>query len=169
MRALPKTDYFVDPNSGKCNASAPFYYNEVEGDFVFKAKVSHDFVSIYDACALFAFENEKLWTKACFEYTDIMTHAVVCVMTNQYSDDANCINTKENKIWLQLSRKNNIFAVHYSLDGESYYMARITRLPMKSRIKVGVVAQSPLGTGGSRVFDFITLEQRTIENIRFGK
>ena len=114
--APAETDYFVNPVDGQVKADAPFFYKEVEGDFILRSKVSLDFESIYDACVLLALENDKLWAKACFEYTDFGTNAVVTVMTNNKSDDANGVNVEGNEIWLQMSRKDDVFAIHYSLD-----------------------------------------------------
>ncbi|WP_028043506.1 DUF1349 domain-containing protein [Candidatus Stoquefichus massiliensis] len=166
--APEKTDYFVDPVSDQVHTNAPFLYQEVTGDFVLRAKVSHDFLSTYDACVLMALENEKLWAKACFEYSDFDTHSIVSVMTNQKSDDANNINIEGNEVCLQLARKENIFAIHYSIDGKHYFMSRLTYLPMSSTIKVGFEAQSPIGKGGMRYFKEISLEMKTLEDIRNG-
>ncbi|MEG0593546.1 MAG: DUF1349 domain-containing protein [Coprobacillus sp.] len=162
------SDYFVDPVSEQVTATAPFLYQEVTGDFVLKAKVRHDFISTYDACVLLALESETLWAKACFEFSDLGTHSIVTVMTNQRSDDANNAVIDGDEVWLQLSRKGNVFAVHYSLDGITYKMARLTFLPMKETIKVGFEAQSPTGDGGMRCFENISLEQKTLEDIRNG-
>ncbi len=167
--APAETDYFVNPADGEVVANAPFFYKEVEGDFILKAKVSLDFVSIYDACALLALDNDKLWAKACFEYTDFDTIAVVTVMTNERSDDANGVNVEEDSIWLQISRKDNVFAVHYSLDGNEFIMARLAYLPMSEKIKVGFLAQSPTGKGGIRKFEDVSLELKSPLDIRSGK
>ena len=169
VTATPHSNSFVDPASGWKVVNAPFYYQEVEGDFVFRAKVSLEFLTAYDAGVLFAYDNDNLWAKACFEFTDLGTHAVVSVMTNQYSDDANGVNVDGSQVWLQLSRKENVFAVHYSLDGESFSMSRMAGLPMQKQIKVGVVAQSPMGQGGDRTFEYLSLEHKTLANIRAGK
>jgi regulation of enolase protein 1 (concanavalin A-like superfamily) len=166
--APAETDYFVNPADGKVRADAPFFYKEVEGDFVLRAKVSHDFVSTYDACVLLALDNDKLWAKACFEYTDIGTNSVVTVMTNERSDDANGINVDGNEIWLQMSRKDNLFAIHYSYDGKEYMMARLCNLPMQKKIKVGLEAQSPTGNGGIRNFSNVSLELKGLADIRNG-
>lgn len=166
--APAKTDYFVNPADGKVQTDAPFFYKEVEGDFVLRAKVSHDFVSTYDACVLLALENEKLWAKACFEYTDLGTNSVVTVMTNERSDDANGVDVDGNEIWLQLSRQDDLFAIHYSQDGKEFKMARLCHLPMQKKIKVGLEAQSPTGNGGTRRFSNVSLELRSLEDIRNG-
>ncbi len=169
VTALPKTDYFVNPETDETTTNAPFVYQDVSGDFVMQAKVSHSFVSTYDACVLFAFDDEKKWAKACFEYTDLGTKAVVTVMTNGKSDDANGVNIDDNTVWLRLSRKGNIFAIHYSTDGEKFLMARLTYIPMSECIKVGIVAQSPLGDGGEMSFEHFSLLQKTVTDIRSGE
>ncbi|HZK35187.1 MAG TPA: DUF1349 domain-containing protein [Bacillota bacterium] len=163
-----QTDYFVNPIDDSVKANAPFFYKEVEGDFILRARVSLDFVSTYDACVLLALENDKLWAKACFEYTDLGTNSVVTVMTNGKSDDANGVDVEGNEIWLQMSRQDNIFAIHYSLDGDKFLMSRLSHLPMGRKIKVGLEAQSPTGNGGIRKFSNITLEERSPLNIREG-
>lgn len=162
------TDYFVNPVTHDVITSAPFLYQDVTGDFILRAKVSHDFLSTYDACVLLAQDNDRLWAKACFEFTDIGTHSIETVMTNEYSDDANGVIVETKEVWLQLARKDNMFAIHYSLDGLTYYMARLTYLPMRETIKVGFEAQSPLGNGGIRRFTNILLEKKTLTDIRIG-
>ena len=162
------SNYFVNPITGNVAAAAPFLYKEVTGDFVFRAKVGLDFVSTYDAAVLLAMDHERLWAKACFEYTDLGTHSVVTVMTNGKSDDANGINVEGNEVWLQLARKDDIFAVHYSLDGKIYKMARLTWLPMSKTIKGGFEAQSPMGEGGMRSFEEILLVNMSLGDIRNG-
>lgn len=169
VTALPKTDYFVNPETDEITANAPFVYQDVCGDFVLQAKVSHNFIGTYDACVLFAFDDDKKWAKACFEYTDLGTKSVVTVMTNGKSDDANGVNIDKNEVWLRLSRKGNVFAVHYSVDGEKYMMARLAYIPMQECIKVGIVAQSPLGDGAEMSFECLSLEHKTLADIRLGQ
>ncbi len=167
--ALPKTDFFVNPETDEITCNASFLFQEISGDFIIQAKVSHDFVGTYDACVLFAYENERKWAKACFEYTDLGTKSVVTVMTNGTSDDSNGVNIDDNTVWLRLSRKGNVFAVHYSLDGETFLMSRLARIPMEPCIKVGIVAQSPLGDGGEMTFEHLTLEAKSLSDIRKGQ
>ena len=74
-----------------CNA--PYYYTEVEGDFVLKAKVSHEFKETYDSASIMVMHDMTNWAKCCFELTDFGTHAAVSVVTiNGESDDANGCN-----------------------------------------------------------------------------
>jgi len=117
-----------------------------------KVKVSLDFIDIYDASAIMVVEDLTHWAKACFEFTDFGTHAVVSVVTNNQSDDANGCNVIEEAVWLLVSRAGQSFAFHYSIDGENYFMMRYFNLPVEIKVKVGLVAQSPKGDGGLRIF-----------------
>lgn len=171
--APEKTDWFNNPvpENGELSApvaNAPFLYTEVEGDFVFRAKVRPNFKSVYDACALMVIQDEKLWAKAAFEKSDFGTTAAVCVVTNGISDDANGCNIEQDEVWLQIVRVGDVFCTHYSLDGETFYMVRLFHLPVEKRVKVGVEAQSPAGEGGLRFYTDISIEKKTVANLRAG-
>ncbi len=174
--APPKTDFF---NYGlRLNAAgvpdesvgnAPFYYTEIEGDFVIRAKVSLPFEADYDACALLLMKDENTWGKLCFEQSDFGTKAVVSVVTQVRSDDANGCNIEGGSVWLQAARVGHYFAFHYSLDGERFDMTRLFYLEADQPLKVGLVAQSPIGEGGPRHFEHLSIEQRSVENLRQGR
>lgn len=176
LLATEKSDFFcgygsvgedgITPDS---LTNAPFYYTEVTGDFVIKARVSHDFRDIYDSASLMVMESMQVWAKACFELTDFNTHAVVSVVTNQSSDDANGCNLSGNSAWLQVARVGQSFGFHYSEDGEHFYMMRVFSLPVGETVKIGLLAQAPTGSGGERHYEALSLESRTVKNIRVGK
>lgn len=148
--------------------NAPFFYTEVTGDFVLRVKVSHDFRDTYDSSSIMVMQDLSVWAKACFELTDFDTHAVVSVVTNQTSDDANGCNIEGNEVWLQAARSGNAFAFHYSTDGVRFDMMRFFNLPVGDTVKVGLLAQAPTGDGGERIYKHFSLEQRTVKNIRTG-
>lgn len=176
MYAPEQTDFFC--NNGAVSeegitpeslTNAPFFYKEVNGDFVMRVKVQVDFKDVYDAACLMVMKDLEVWGKLCFELTDFNTHAVVSVVTNQTSDDANGSNIEGDSVWLQISRTGQSFAFHYSLDGKQFFMARFFNLPVEDQVKVGFVSQSPTGKGGNRFYSQFSLEQRTVKNIRVGK
>jgi len=174
--ATEKSDFFRNPGSvgedgsnPESSKNAPFYYTDVTGDFVVKAKVSHDFKDVYDAASLMVMENTQIWAKVCFEATDFNTRAVVSVVTNKISDDANGCNINSDSVWLQIARVGQTFAFHYSENGEHFYMMRMFFLPVGKTVKVGLVAQAPIGSGGERHFEGFLLKNETVKNIRFGK
>lgn len=160
---IPENGILPDPV-----ANAPFFYTDVKGDFIFRAKVRPNHRYTYDACALMVIKDEKMWAKAAFEKTDFGTKAAVCVVTNQVSDDANGCNIDRDEVWLQIARVGDVFCVHYSLDGKKYDMVRLFYLPIGDIVKVGIEAQSPAGEGGLRFFSDLSLEQKTVHDLRAG-
>jgi hypothetical protein len=168
IKALPNSDYFVDPANGKKILNAPYYCLDVNKDFTLRAKVSHSFKSVYDACALMVMSDETCWAKLCFELTDLGTHAVVSVVTNGVSDDANGVDIQGDAVYLQIAKKGKLFALHYSLDGNVFKMVRYFSLPVNETFKVGFVAQSPLGEGGNYFFEDINLNYNAINDLRKG-
>lgn len=150
-------------------SNAPFYYTEVTGDFIMRVKVSHDFKDMYDSSSIMIMQDMTHWAKACFELTDFNTHAVVSVVTKDQSDDANGCNIDGNSVWLQVCRVGQSFAFHYSIDGDNYYMMRFFNLPAEKTLKVGLLAQAPIGSGGIRIYEDLTIEKRKVKNIRMGK
>lgn len=176
IKAPPVSDFFNNPDSKnetgtapEFAGNAPFYYTEVTGDFVMKVQVSHDFKDTYDAAAIMVMHDMNVWAKACFEKTDFDTNAVVSVVTNGVSDDANGCNIDDNTVWLQVCRVGQTFGFQYSIDGENFYMMRYFHIPAGDTVKVGLVAQAPIGQGGERIFENFSLEQKTVSNIRAGK
>ena len=176
IMATPQSDFFC--NSGSVSeegitpeslSNAPYYYTEMEGDFVLQVRVSHDFRDIYDSASVMVMVDLQNWAKACFEKTDFGTHAAVSVVTKHgESDDANGCNLEGNAAWLKVCRVDNTFSFHYSMDGERFYMMRFFSLPADRKVKVGLLAQAPTGNGGARVYENLSLESRTVRNIRFG-
>ena len=67
-----------------------------------------------------------------------------------------------------MCRVGNDFAFHYSADGEHFYMMRYFHLPVDPVVKVGLLAQAPTGDGGDRVYEHLTIERKTVKNIRMG-
>ncbi|WP_127507535.1 DUF1349 domain-containing protein [Paenibacillus humicus] len=176
LHAPEKTDFFcphgTESEEGTLPESllnAPFYYTEAAGDFVMRVKVEHAFTSMYDSASIMVMKDLDVWAKACFELTDFGTHAVVSVVTNSVSDDANGCDIEGNSVWLQVARTGPSFAFHYSLDGIHFFMMRYFTLPVEETVKVGLLPQCPTGSGGDRIYSGFVLEKKTLKNIRSGK
>ena len=55
------------------------------------------------------------------------------------------------------------------MDGENFYMMRYFHLPVDPIVKVGLLAQAPVGDGGIRVYEDLSIQNATVKNIRAGK
>jgi len=169
ISAPSKTDFFINPENGQIKSNAPYFYTDIQGDFILRAKVRHDFLSIFDGAALFIMENDHCWAKLCYEFTDFNTYAVVSVVTDGASDDANGPNLTDKSVWLQIGRKGDAFAMHYSTDGTIYQMVRVFKLKVSDTLKVGIVSQSPNGDGLVSDFTDLQIEKVTMNDLRAGK
>ncbi len=162
------TDLFVDPLEIGSTDSAPFMWVEMSGDFVARLHVQPGFQADYDAGGLLARQDGEHWIKLAYENTDLGNPAIVSVVTNGVSDDANGADLNARSVWLQLARVGDVFALHYAVDGTTWRMARLCRLPMQPSVKVGAIAQSPRGVGCAVDWLALAIESRTLTRPRDG-
>ena len=164
-----KADYFRDPAGVVVKDDAPYLSMNVTGDFIARAHVRPTFASTYDSGVIMVRHDAQNWAKICFERTDFGTTAAVSVVTRGLSDDANGADVTTPDLWLQAVRSGDVFALHYSLDGENWRMVRVFNLAVPQTVKVGIVAQCPVGPGTTIDFLHFSIEQRTVSNLRAGK
>lgn len=163
-----KADYFRDPSGSHVNDNAPFLWKLTTGDFVARAHVRPAFNSTYDSGVLMVRHDPQTWAKLCFEKTDFGTTAAVSVVTRGYSDDANGADLNATELWLQMARAGDVFALHYSPDGRDWRMVRVFRLEVPATVKVGVVAQCPVGPGTTIDWLSFSIEERAVRDVRKG-
>ena len=165
----PQTDFFIDPQDGKSSASAPVLYREVSGDFVAIALVQPDLTHTWNAASIMVFIDDDNWIKFAFENSDATGNSIVSVVTRGVSDDANGVRLNDSdRIWLKLVRKGDSYAMHWSEDGQTYQMARLSKMPSADIVKVGLEAQSPLEYPATHSFHHFSLETKTVGNLRTG-
>ena len=164
----PAVDYFVDPAGSTTKDDAPYLYLKVKGDFVAQVHVRPSFTTTWDAGAIMVRHDSHHWAKLAYESTDLGTTAVVSVVTNSVSDDANGIDLAVPDLWLQVFRKGNVLGMHYARDGAAYRMVRVFQLLLPDEIQVGVEAQCPAGPGTSVDFLSFSVESRSVKVLRAG-
>lgn len=163
-------DFFVDPATGTAKASAPFYYEKVEGDFTARVLVRPEFRKKYDAGGIFVYDSASKWIKHEFELTDLGHPSAVSVVTDGRSDDANGERLDGvEAVRLQVARRGDFWALHYSLDGRSWRMVRVFHLKMKKAVRVGLEAQSPVGRGCSVLFEGWRIAPGAPKDMRKGR
>ncbi len=164
------TDFFIDPENKKATATAPFLFKEIKGDFIATALVQPDFKDQWNACALMVIIDKSHWIKFAFENSDATGKSVVSVVTRGVSDDANgAILNDVDQLWLKIIRKDNLYALHWSLDGATYNMCRLAAMPMAETVKIGMEAQSPVGETAHHKFLYFNLEFKTVKDLRKGE
>lgn len=166
--ARTQTDFFQNPSGAPGLDTAHLLSLPVRGDFVAQAHVRPAFAATYDAGALMVRHDERHWAKVCYEATDFGTHAIVSVVTDGLSDDANGPNLEVADVWLQIVRQGSLFAMHYRTNEGAWTMVRYFALSVPSEVQVGLVAQSPTGAGTTIDHLCFNLDARRVDDVRAG-
>jgi regulation of enolase protein 1 (concanavalin A-like superfamily) len=165
----PKGTDFFRPFGREARDSACLLYRAVSGDFTAATRVSLIPKGFGDAAAVTVRAGEKLWAKLCLERSPIGELNAVSVVTNPWSDDSNGELVKEPECWLRLTRKGNLFGMHYSLNGSQWRFVRAFGLEMPQEVLVGVHAQAPFEAGCEALFYSFDLLDHGIEDFRSGE
>ena len=121
----------------------------------------------FDAALMMIMVDEKHWAKLCYEYSS-KKPMIVSVVTAAFQMTATLAVPKTG-IHLRITRFGHCFAFHYSHDAQWWEMVRYFRLEAAGPIKVGLVAQSPTGSGCQVTFSHLSFSPIPVTDIRSGK
>lgn len=168
IEARGSTDLFIDAQGRSRQNNAPLLCQAIEGDFRITCRLRPDFISTYDAGALVVFQDGEHWIKYAFEMTDLGYTSLVSVVTNGISDDCNGEPFHE-AVWLRITRKGNVWGLHFSADGIAWMMSRYFAFDMEPILHVGLLAQSPMGDGCVVDFSSVRIEKVSVIDVRQGE
>ncbi|OXM85599.1 DUF1349 domain-containing protein [Paenibacillus rigui] len=165
VSAPENADYFIDPAGTQVKASAPFLFTKVQGDFNISTRVHVEMKHQYDSGCLMIMSDSQNWAKLCYEFFE-GRKSILSVVTKNTSDD--CIGGDLDIVnpFLRIARSGNSFAFHYSLDGLRWHLIRYFGMECGAELKVGVVAQSPIGEGCQVSFEHLRLSNHNEGDIR---
>ncbi len=170
IQAGPMTDWFSDPAGAQRKDDAPIaLFASTEQEFTLSAKVQVTFAATFDAGALVVRADNDLWAKLCFEYSPQGQPTVVSVVTSGVSDDCNSAPIQGDSVFLRITRREPIFAFHYSLDGRLWQLVRYFTLGDTPNLSAGFCSQSPTGNGCTTVFSQIRYAPTAVSDLRSGE
>jgi regulation of enolase protein 1 (concanavalin A-like superfamily) len=126
------------------------------------------FTATFDAGTLQVRVTDDVWAKLCFEYSPQHQPMIVSVVTRGVSDDCNSTPLEQDSVFLRITRREVIFAFHYSLDGHRRQLVRYFTLGDAPQLQVGLSAQSPTGTGCKVAFSQIHYAATAVADLRSG-
>jgi uncharacterized protein len=175
ITAAPRSDIFIDPRSDSLPDAGPLLNaatllgSPPSGDFQFRARVTVDFASTFDAGALLLWIDDRHWAKLCFEFSPAGEPMIVTVVSRGVADDANGFVVEARSVWLRVSRIDRAYVYHASRDGKHWQMIRYFKLESGSTTTtVGFEAQSPTGDGCAVRFDEIAFSVERLAELRDG-
>ncbi|UOG77613.1 DUF1349 domain-containing protein (plasmid) [Hymenobacter tibetensis] len=165
-----KRDNFNDPDSKLTNNTAPLLLTEIDNSkpFTLTAKVTPEFLEMYDAGVLYIYSKDDLWQKFAFERDERGKTRIVSVRTIGTSDDNNHDVVTRNNVYLKISSDTKTVGFYYSLDKTTWQLARLYKNDYPTRTWVGISAQSPIGQGSTVQFEDCSLTQISVTNFRSG-
>lgn len=167
LKANEKSD-FICKWKEYIKDDASFFYTEKTGDFTFKAEIETNGNYNYDAVFLMARSSKTKWIKLALELGVDKSYNAVSVITDEWSDDANGELIPSNKCWLRLTRKENFWGLHYSLDGKKWRFVRCFGLELSPTVAVGFGIQSPVGNNCSGTVSHLDISNEAVANFRNG-
>jgi len=163
-----KTDFFR-PYRETPNDSAGLLHVQVSGDFTAVTKAQAALAAFGDAAALTVRESEVRWAKLCLERSPIGDISVVSVVTDQWSDDSNGELLEQPECYLRLTRRGNLFGMHYSLDSTIWRFVRAFGFELPDTVMVGIHAQAPFQGGCRAVFESMHVTSEPVPDFRSGE
>ena len=167
LTANPKTD-FICKYHQYSRDDAAFFYTEQHGDFTLSAEVETIGSADYDAAFLMVRESEDRWIKLAVELGVDGSYNVVSVITDQWSDDANGELLTKGKCWLRITRKEDFWGLHYSIDGIKWRFVRAFGLGLGKTVMIGFGIQAPVGIDCKGRVTAIALRDKSVANFRDG-
>ncbi len=167
--AGPKTDWFIDPETGAKTHNAPAaVFSPPDDAFTLSARVQVDFKATFDAAVLVVHESDDVWAKLCFERSPDGTPMIVSVVTRDRSDDCNSVPITSNEAVLRIAVRGAVLAFYYGSDRRKWNLVRYCSLGEVSNLKVGFLTQSPTGSGCRAGFLDIRYAPRFPADLRSG-
>lgn len=162
-----RTDFFRMGDHVVDNAC--LLYVDMEGDFTLVTQAKAYLVGFGDAAAIMVRAKDNLWAKLCLERSPIGDVSAVSVVTNGNSDDANNELLPSPECHLRLTRRGDVFGMHYSLDGTLWRFVRTFMLPMPEMVMLGIHAQAPFVGGCKVLFRSLHLYGVPVADFRSGE
>ncbi len=143
------TDFWRVTHYGFIRDNGHFYFQEQEGDFLVKVKVTGHYQDLYDQAGLMIRLDEKNWIKTGIEYVKGVQN-VSAVVTREVSDWS-VVPRQDSPpaVWLTLLRKGDYVEIQYSFDNKTFNMLRLAYFPPTpgQKVRIGPMCAAPDGKG----------------------
>ncbi|MDI1461417.1 DUF1349 domain-containing protein [Catellatospora sp. KI3] len=169
--AAGQTDIFASPFGDVVKGSAARALTGAAGaQWQLAARVRVGFGGDWDAGGLLVWSDAGCWAKLTYEQGTDGRPAVFSVVTRDgRSDDAVGWPLGGDGLWLRISALDGGYAFHAGADGQTWQLVRQFALGETGPVRVGLVAQSPVGTGCAVHFDQVTLAPTRLAHLFDGR
>lgn len=171
INGITATNYFIAPDGGRVEATAPILLTEIDNSkpFTFTTRVESSIEKIYDAGTVYMFVDNSRWLKFAFERDEKLRCRVVTVRTEGSSDDNNHDIIEQDHVYMRISSSTKQIGFYYSLNGVDWNLARIYRNEYPAKMWLGISSQSPKEGNNIARFSGMSLTGAFVSDHRLGE
>ena len=170
ITAAKGTDQYVALDGKYESNNAPKLLFAPDKDFIFSAKLSTPFDSLYDGGAILLYSDAGNYAKLLFEKAEATSIMVTSSVINQKQTDDNYhIAVKGTEVYLKVATSGKTICFYYSTDGTQWNIVRTFAFKQRPTMKLGFYAQSPLGPSCSVAFSEIKYIPKAFSNFNTGE
>jgi regulation of enolase protein 1 (concanavalin A-like superfamily) len=170
ITATKGTDQYVALDGKYESNNAPKLLFAADKDFIFSAKLSTPFDSLYDGGAILLYSDAGNYAKLLFEKAEATSIMVTSSVINQKQTDDNYhIAVKGTEVYLKVATSGKTICFYYSTDGTQWNIVRTFAFKQRSTMKLGFYAQSPLGPSCTVSFSEIKYSPTAFKNFNTGE
>ncbi|WP_165784616.1 DUF1349 domain-containing protein [Solitalea longa] len=146
IEAGKETDLFVFVDGNYYTNTAPKLLFNPDSNFVFKTKVTPEFMNTYDGGAVLIYSDDANWANLLFEKNERNTYGIVSsLVKNKVSDGNYHTETTSKEVYLKVAKSGKIFNFYYSLDGQKWILTRTFPYKKMQNLRIGFYAQAAKG------------------------
>jgi regulation of enolase protein 1 (concanavalin A-like superfamily) len=167
--AQANTDQYIALDGSYYANNAPKLLFKPDSNFIFSARLSMGFDSVYDAGSIIIYSDSSNWAKLLFERSDEKTiHVSSSVIKDKITDD-NYHSVMTNKqVYLKVAKAGKVFCFYYSTDGKHWNIVRTFTYKTEG-LRLGFYAQSPKGPQCTVDFTDISYQPHGFTNFFTGE
>lgn len=170
IMATKGTDQYVALDGKYESNNAPKLLFAPDKDFIFSAKLSTPFDSLYDGGAILLYADAGNYAKLLFEKAEANSIMVTSSVINQKQTDDNYhIAIRGTEVYLKVATSAKTICFYYSTDGSQWNIVRTFAFKQRSAMKLGFYAQSPLGPACAVSFSEIKYSPKAFTNFNTGE
>jgi len=170
ITAGKETDIYGDLDGTYYVNNVPRLLFTPDSNFIFSAKVSLAFNTVYDGGAIILYSDSSTWAKLLFELNDGNIIGVgSSLIKDKLGDDSYHVALKVKQVYLKAVRSGKTYCFYYALDGKKWNLLRTFTYPKPESLKIGFYAQSPKGTSCTVNFSEIKYRPEKFKNFLTGE
>jgi len=170
ITAGKETDIYGDLDGTYYVNNVPRLLFTPDSNFIFSAKLSLNFDSVYDGGAIILYADSSNWAKLLFERNDGNWIGVGSTLVrDRLGDDSYHVQLHKKEVYLKAVRSGKTYCFYYSADGKKWNLLRTFTMVNNQNLRIGFYAQTPKGKSCTVIFSQIRYKAEKFKDFLSGE